>query len=69
MTYKRLLFLKYKKGVSTQELLKRYPSEIARVTEVALLDLPETTLRELLTESDDFEHVMSLKQQFATYLN
>ena len=69
MTYEKLCFLKYKKGVSTQELIRLYPKEVVRVSEVALLDLPESILREVLTEADHLEHVMSLKEQFSTYLD
>jgi len=68
MTYQRLFYLKYKKGVSTYELIKRFPEDIGRVSEVALLDVPEETLKEILKEESDFHHLMVLKQRFSRFL-
>ena len=39
MTYQELINLKFKKGISTYELVRRFPKEIKRVSEVALLDI------------------------------
>ncbi|MBI3306624.1 MAG: hypothetical protein HYZ84_02290 [Candidatus Omnitrophica bacterium] len=64
MTYQELFYLKFKKGVSTYELVKRYPDEIERVNEVALLDVPETTLREIIHEEKVLMRLMRLKRKF-----
>lgn len=68
MTYEKLCFLKYKKGFSTQELIKLYPQDAIQVSEVAMLDLPESILKEVLLETELFQHVMTLKKKFSAYL-
>ena len=42
--YEKLFDLKYRQGVSTYELARRFPGHIERVNEVALLDIPENML-------------------------
>ena len=64
MTYRELIDLKFKKGLSTYELVQRYPEEIARVSEVALLDVPEEILKSILQNQKDLERLMRLKRQF-----
>ena len=64
MTYEKLFDLKFKKRLSTQELVCRYPSEIQRVSEIALLDIPEATLRKILKEKKIFERLVDLKKKF-----
>lgn len=64
MTYQKLFYLKFKKGVSTYELVRRYPDEIERVSEVALLDLPDSTLREIIREEKALRRLMRLKKRF-----
>ena len=64
MTYEKLLNLKYRKKISTYELVCRFPKEIKRVSEIALLDVPEATLREVLPEKKTFERLMGLKKKF-----
>lgn len=64
MTYERLFYLKFKKGVSTYELVRQFPDEIERVSEVALLDLSDTTLREIIQEDRAFRRLMRLKKKF-----
>lgn len=63
MTYQQLFDLKFKMGLSTYELVRRFPDEIERVSEVALLDLPEATLREIIREEAAFERLMKLKKR------
>jgi hypothetical protein len=62
--YEKLFDLKYRQGVPTHELAHRFPEHIDRVTEVALLDIPETTLKELVPEKEVLERLISLKKQF-----
>ena len=64
MTYKRLFYLKYQKGLSTYDLVQQFPAEIDRVSEVALLDVPEGILREIVREEETFERLMRLKRRY-----
>ncbi len=67
MTYKKLFYLKYKKGLSTQDLARQYPHVIRQVSEIALLEVPEDVLKEVLQDEADLLKVMSLKKQFSHY--
>ncbi len=67
MTYARLFYLKFKKGLSTYELACRYPMEIHRVTEIALLDVPEETLKKVVKEEKAFDRLMKLKKRFSDF--
>ncbi len=62
--YEKLFDLKYRQGVSTYELAQRFPEHIDRVNEVALLDIPENTLKEVIPEGRTLERLMGLKKQF-----
>jgi len=61
--YEKLFDLKYRQGVPTCDLVHRFPSHIERVNEVALLDIPEKVLREVVPEKDIFERLMNLKKR------
>ena len=63
MTYQELFDLKFKMGLSTYELVRRFPDEIERVSEVALLDLPEATLREIIREEEALARLIKLKKR------
>jgi len=62
--YEKLFDLKYRQGIPTSELAHRFPEHIERVSEVALLDIPEHTLRELVAEKKLLDRLISLKKQF-----
>ena len=62
--YEKLFDLKYRQGIPTHELAHRFPEHIDRVTEVALLDIPENTLKELVPEKEILKRLMSLKKKF-----
>jgi len=62
--YEKLFDLKYRQGIPTYELAQRFPQHIDRVSEVALLDIPEHTLREVVQERKMFERLISLKKYF-----
>jgi hypothetical protein len=62
--YEKLFDLKYRKGVPTYELAHRFPEHVERVNEVALLDIPENTLKEVIPERKTLERVISLKKKF-----
>jgi len=64
MTYRRLFHLKFVKGISTYELVQRFPRAIDRVSAVALLDVPEATLREVIKEEKELNRLMKLKKRF-----
>ena len=68
MTYQKLFYLKFKKGISTYELVRRFPQEIDRVSEVALLDIPEETLKKIIREDKAFHKLMRLKKRFSRFL-
>ncbi|MDP3920000.1 MAG: hypothetical protein Q8R76_04240 [Candidatus Omnitrophota bacterium] len=63
MTYERLFNLKYKQGVSTYELIQRFPNDAERVREVALLDVPEATLKEIIRDEKIISRLIRLKRQ------
>ena len=62
--YEKLFDLKYRQGVPTYELAHRFPEHIDCINEVALLDIPENTLKELVPEKRILERLISLKKQF-----
>lgn len=64
MTYQKLFDLKFKKGLSTYELVQRYPDYIERVSEVALLDVPESILKDIIREEKALMRLMRLKRKF-----
>lgn len=68
MSYEKLFYLKYKKGISTYELLRRYPESLDEVADVALMDVPETTLKEILPDERDLVRLMQLKRKFSSFL-
>jgi len=67
MTYRQIFNLKYKKGYSTGELMRRFPDEIERVSEVALLDIPEDTLREIVREEEKLKRLLSLRKRLGQH--
>jgi len=62
--YEKLFDLKYRQGIPTYELTHRFPEHIDRINEVALLDIPEDTLKELVPEKKILERLISLKKKF-----
>ena len=68
LTYQELFYLKFKQGISTHELARRFPEDIQRVSEVALLEIPEATLKQLVGEEDAFNRLMHLKKKYSKFL-
>ncbi len=64
INYQTLINLKFREGISTYELVRKFPEEINRVSEIALLDVPEGVLREILKEEKLYARVMRLKRKF-----
>jgi hypothetical protein len=61
--YEKLFDLKYKQGIPTYELAHLFPEHIDRINEVALLDIPENTLREVVREKKILDRLANLKKQ------
>lgn len=62
--YEKLFDLKYRQGIPTCELTRLFPEHVDRVNEVALLDIPENTLKELLPGKKILDRLISLKKKF-----
>ena len=60
--YEKLFDLKYRQGIPTCELPHRFPEHIDLVSEVALLEIPEDTLRGLALERKILQRLMSWKR-------
>lgn len=68
MTYSKLVTLKYKLGFSTHDLLKRFPGSLHQISEVALMDVPNDVLREVIKEEEALLRLMQLKKRFLKFL-
>ena len=64
MTYKRLFYLKYRLGIATEQLMHWYPNDRERVSEVALVEVPEKTLREVIPDKERLDRIIWLKKKF-----
>lgn len=64
MTYERLFNLKFREEVPTYELGKRFPKEIRKISRVALLELPLSTLKTLVKRHEELEKLLKLKRNF-----
>lgn len=65
MTYKRLFDLKYRKGVSTYELVCRFPNAVKRVSEIALMEIPDETLDQIFpAEPGVLKRLKTLKRKY-----
>lgn len=64
MSYQKLFELKFKKGYSTNALIKRFPREATKIREIALLQLPNTLLKETIAETGLLEKILLLKKKF-----
>lgn len=62
--YEELIDLKYTKGVPTLKLMQRFPKHQKYVNEVALLGVPEKTLRNVVREKKLLKKLMEMKKRF-----
>ena len=62
MTYKRIYDLKFKKHVPTFKLRKRFPGEMRKIARVALLQLPNVVLRELVRREKELRKLIQLRE-------
>jgi hypothetical protein len=63
MTHKELYRLKLNGGISTFQLMQLYPKDLKTVSEVALMDIPEEILKEILLEEKDLQRLLQLKKK------
>lgn len=63
MTHQDIFYLKFCKGLSTYELMQRFPDAIDRVSEVALMDIPESILKEVIQEEEKLSQILKLKKK------
>lgn len=62
--YEKLIYLKYRQGVSTFRLTKQFPGQRKQIHEVALLGVPEKTLRKIVKEKRLLRKLLGLKKKF-----
>jgi len=60
--YKRIYDLKFNQCVPTFELRKRFPKEGRKITRVALLQLSNSVLRELVHQKKELQKLMLLRR-------
>ena len=59
-----LLYLKFKKRFSTQQLISRLPRQKKRITEVALLDVNGRVLHKLIHQKAVWNRLHVLKKKY-----
>ena len=64
MTYKRIFKLKFEKGYSTGDLVRQFPKEAGKVREIALLQIPNGVLKEMVLEESLLKKIIQLKKKF-----
>ena len=62
MTFQKLFDLKFKKGVSTIELEKRFPNQRKKISTLALLELPSNVLKKVVDTDKELCKLLELKQ-------
>jgi hypothetical protein len=67
LPYEILIRLKYEEGISTVDLVKMFPQAVERVSSIALLDIPENTLREVVREERELSRLLKLKKRFHAF--
>lgn len=67
MTYRALFEMKYNQGVSTSELVKRFPADVKRISEVALLEVSDEMLRQVIAEAQIVERLIRLKKRYGLW--
>ena len=63
MTYRTLYELKFDRKMSTLSLGKRYPHYISKISNLALLDLTEETLRRVIREKRKLYYLQRLRRR------
>lgn len=65
MKVQELLYLKFQRRVSTLDLLRRYPREKRQIRELALLDVDEAALRQILGRRKTLRRLARLRRRLA----
>ena len=68
MTYQQIFYLKYKKGIPTSELIQRFPKQAFQVSEVALLDLSDDVLEDIIEDEDRLDHLRALRKKYVKFI-
>lgn len=63
----QIMDLKYRKGVATCELVRLFPENTSSVSEIALLEIPEKTLRRVVREKHLLQRLLALKKQLPKF--
>ena len=69
MTYQKLVDLKYRKGLTTHDLVRRFPANLHQISEVALMDIPDHVLREVVKEEEALARLIWLKKRYSKFLS
>ena len=69
MTYREIFDMKYTQGISTSDLVKRFPGDIKRISEVALLEVSDEMLRQVISEAKIVERLIRLKKRYGVWAN
>nr|CAX68942.1 hypothetical protein JG2_0170 [uncultured bacterium] len=64
MTYEEIFNLKFREGLPTHIMEKRYPKDKLKITRVALSELPEESLRTVIRKDCELEKILYLKRYF-----
>ena len=64
MNDQELLYLKFQRRFSTQQLLTRFPRQRKRIVEVALLDVNVRRLHELINQKRVWDRLKALRKKF-----
>lgn len=62
--YEELIDLKFKQGVPTFKLIKRYPKRTRQIHEVALMGIPEQRLKKTVRDKKLLKKITVLKKQY-----
>jgi len=62
--YEELIDLKFRQGVPTIKLAQRFPKHQRFVNEIALLGVPEKTLRKVVSEKKLLNRLKEIKRKF-----
>lgn len=69
MTYHSLVDLKFRKGLTTHDLVRRYPASLRQINEIALMDIPDKILEELIKEEATLARLKQLKKRYSNFLS
>lgn len=62
MTYEKIFRLKFEAEVPTHQLERMFPKDLKKISKIALMELPQSTLKILLKRERELKKLMSLKR-------